>query len=299
MSNEDPILINPQLAKTLVPKKFKIVPGKPWWLEPKLDGLRGVGVCKRNKGRFYSRNGKPFWNTEHILEELSQPEFNGNFVDGEFFCNNWNQSMSILKRQEPHPDALNIKFYVFDMVPLVHGALSGTETPLKERYEKLKNAIEVLKPKHIVLVEHKEVVSYEEIQLEYVNLLAKGFEGGMAKDPEGPYELGRRSPYWLKIKPWTDADLVITDAFEGNGKHQGKLGKVLLEGDVEWNDKTYKVVSECGTGFSDEQREEFWALHQKQELVDQIFEVKFQEITADNSMRFPVFNRWRTDRSQK
>jgi len=292
---EHSFLINPQLAKTLNPKRFKIT--KPWWLEPKLDGLRGVIVDNKGKAVGFSRNGKPFWNIDHILEQLTRKQFANHFLDGEFFSENWNKSMSILKRQrEPHPDAANIRFNIFDMVPLVHGQLCGTDAPLRDRYAKLENALSSANPNGVILVEHQIVTSYAQIQEEYVHLLEKGYEGGMVKDPDGPYELGRRSPYWLKIKPWTDADLFVTEAYEGNGKHVGRLGKVLLEGDVEWNDKSYHVISECGTGFDDTQRETFWKMYKEGKLIDQIFEVKFQEITEDKSMRFPVFNRLRLDK---
>jgi bifunctional non-homologous end joining protein LigD len=290
MSEE--LAINPQLCRVFNPKKHEII--KPMWIEPKFDGLRGIIVIKRNIARAFSRNGKPFWNIDHILSELSRKEFNGCFLDGEFYCNNWNESMSILKSQDVHPNALNIKFYAWDLISLVGGKLVGTKVSLSTRYLSLENRYKLVTPTKCELVGHKVVTSLEEVQSEYAEFRNKGYEGAILKDPDGPYEMGRRSPYWLKIKPWADADLKVIGAFEGNGKHVGRLGKVLLEGNIEINDQVLHIKTECGTGFNDKEREDFWAMHLNGKLSGCVFEVLYQEIEPSGALRFPVYTRDRT-----
>ena len=41
---------------------------------------------------------------------------------------------------------------------------------------------------------------------------AQGYEGGVAKDLESRYELGRRSGAWFKLKPAITLDLAVTGA---------------------------------------------------------------------------------------
>jgi DNA ligase-1 len=78
---------------------------------------------------------------------------------------------------------------------------------------------------------------------------------------------------------------------EGTGKNAGKLGALVCEG-VD-NGKTIKV--NVGSGFSDEQREDFW---QASSLVmGTIAEVLADAVTQNQdgsySLRFPRFVRFR------
>ena len=70
---------SPQLAKTFDPKK---PPKFPVFVEPKLDGLRAYVIPAT--GQVFSRNGKPFQNFGHIVEQLkSIPEAMNYVFDGE------------------------------------------------------------------------------------------------------------------------------------------------------------------------------------------------------------------------
>ena len=50
----------------------------------------------------------------------------------------------------------------------------------------------------------------------------------------------------------------------------------------------------CGSGFGDEQRAEVWA--DKDKFLGMTAEVRYQEVTPDGSLRFPVFSCWRLDK---
>ena len=77
-------------------------------------------------------------------------------------------------------------------------------------------------------------------------------------------------------------------------KYEGMLGALVCSGVI---DGKY-IETEVGTGFTDEQRNEFWL--NKDVLIGRLAEIKFQEISSDAtgkfSLRFPVFLKFKFDR---
>ena len=59
-------------------------------------------------------------------------------------------------------------------------------------------------------------------------VLARGHEGAMVKDPASPYEAGHRGARWLKLKPAWTLDLVILAAEWGSGRRKGTLSNLHL-----------------------------------------------------------------------
>ena len=90
----------------------------------------------------------------------------------------------------------------------------------------------------------------------------------------------------MKLKAFHDVDLEIKGVLEGTGKHQGKLGSVVV---------SYKGVDvNVGSGFSDELRDKIW--EDRDAFIGKIIEVRYQEVTPDGSLRFPTFVCFRNDR---
>ncbi len=58
--------------------------------------------------------------------------------------------------------------------------------------------------------------------------VAAGYEGVVVKDPDQPYEAGRRGSGWLKVKPTHTLDLVILAAEWGSGRREGWLSNLHL-----------------------------------------------------------------------
>jgi len=125
----------------------------------------------------------------------------------------------------------------------------------------------------------------------YVN---NGYEGIMLRHPKIAYEF-KRSDSLLKFKFFNEADLTVMEMVEGSGKYEGMLGALVCSGVI---DGKY-IETEVGTGFTDEQRNEFWL--NKDVLIGRLAEIKFQEISSDAtgkfSLRFPVFLKFKFDRS--
>lgn len=68
-------------------------------------------------------------------------------------------------------------------------------------------------------------------------IVAKGGEGVMLRDPNGFYEHGKRSDFLLKYKKLKTCDLRIVGFNEGKGKYEGMIGSFICEDD----DQTIKV----------------------------------------------------------
>ena len=84
-------------------------------------------------------------------------------------------------------------------------------------------------------------------------------------------------------------DCVVTGMYEGKAgtRLEDSMGGIVVR-------QENGEICECGTGFSDEDRKIMWnnpELH-----IGSIAECKYQELTNDNIMRFPVFLRWRNDK---
>jgi DNA ligase-1 len=123
-------------------------------------------------------------------------------------------------------------------------------------------------------------------------MVEAGYEGVMIKEPDALYEC-KRTTSWLKMKPFIEVSLAVTAVEEGTGRNRGKLGAIVCEG----IDDGKRIVVNVGSGFTDEQRAEFWA--SKDTLIDQIVEVRADAATRSQdsedtwSLRFPRFLRFR------
>ena len=90
----------------------------------------------------------------------------------------------------------------------------------------------------------------------------------------------------MKLKAFYDADLNIEGFVEGTGKHEGKLGSVLV---------TYEGVQvQVGSGFNDALREQIWS--DQESFLGRVIEVRYQEVTENGALRFPTFKCFRNDR---
>jgi DNA ligase-1 len=87
---------------------------------------------------------------------------------------------------------------------------------------------------------------------------------------------------FIKVKTVYTDDVKILGYVEGKGKHEGRLGKFITED------------GDCGTGYSDKEREEFWENRDK--LIGTYIEVDSMERTPKGKLRNPRFIRLRPDK---
>ena len=256
------------------------------WAEKKYDGLRGI--IDVTAGTAVTRTGMDIPNADLIIAELQRCGQFGNMVlDGELLANDWNLSQSIVKTQTLHPERHQLRFHVFDMVSQAEWDAKHSFAALRVRNEMLawrhgRSALELT-----ILTEHTVLHSMQELNDVLKAHVAAGYEGIMLKDANARYAF-KKSGVWLKKKPIKEDDFTIIEAYEGKGRLVGMLGGFVI--------KLGTIVSEVGTGFTDDQRVALWCDWKNGELIGRICEVHYQELTVDNKLRFPSFYRMRDDK---
>ena len=100
----------------------------------------------------------------------------------------------------------------------------------------------------------------------------------MLRRPGARYVAGR-SDTLLKVKTFHDAEARVVGHQPGTGRHQGRMGALLVELD---DGTAFKV----GTGFSDAERED-------PPPVGTVITFRYQELTEAGVPRFPSFVRVR------
>jgi DNA ligase-1 len=142
-------------------------------------------------------------------------------------------------------------------------------------------------------------------------ILDRGHEGVVAKDPESTYGAGSRGAHWFKIKPAHTLDVVVLGAEWGNGRRQGLLSNLHLGVRDEATDG-YVMLGKTFKGMTDEmlawQTERFLELetHRDQTTVyvraELVVEVAFDELFSSRrydsklAFRFARVLRYRTDK---
>ena len=116
---------------------------------------------------------------------------------------------------------LPLHAYFFDCLRLEGETL--VERPARERFAALERAVPAANrvPRLIA----PELAAAERF---YLDAIAAGHEGVMAKALDAPYEAGNRGASWLKIKRAHTLDLVVLAAEWGHGRRHGWLSNLHL-----------------------------------------------------------------------
>jgi DNA ligase-1 len=287
-----------QLAHDSANHETKVVGKK--LIEVKLDGVRVLTIVYPD-GRVdqFSRNGKELVNFPHVKEQLSK--IAGQFtepmvLDGEIMSGTFQDLMKQIHRKSS-AKANDAVLNLFDALPLVQFEAGESATTQEARSEWLMAwhaANEAVLPNVTVVAQELVDLDTPAGQKRYKEInamaIAGGYEGIMLKDPKAGYKC-KRSVAWLKLKPFIEVSLTVVAVEEGTGKNAGRLGALVCEGIDDG--KTIRV--NVGSGFSDEQRDEFWKF--KRDCIKMVTEVRADAITQNQdgtySLRFPRFLRFR------
>lgn len=135
---------------------------------------------------------------------------------------------------------------------------------------------------------------FEAIERTYQEQRALGFEGLMVYDPKGTAKVGKVLGWW-KVKPEEEADGIITDLIEGEGRLKGTMGAAM----VKLEDGT---VCKVGTGWTDEQRAALWSAFTGGKSFfkwSRYIQITYMERTDDGNIRHPAFDRFRDVEGQE
>lgn len=285
--------IKPQLAvawaKPLEKLEYPVI------AEPKLDGVRCVCIIDSDGvPSFWSRDEKLFVNfeeLEHQIRNLTQmSSLKDMFFDGEIMATSGNFDDTISRSRSHRGKNTHIP-YVYNIFDVGFFNPTKPVMPLRERKELLSHWFGI--GLGLIKIVPRAYCNDATELLEYHKKNCRnGYEGTMVKPMDSLYYHGRNKD-WKKIKPFLSADLKIVSMSEGKGKASNMMGRMVVEGVIEDNDNQL-VRCEVGTGFTDELRKELW--NNQDKYIGKVVEIQYQEVTKDNSLRFPSFKRFRNDK---
>ena len=285
------------------------VTGKMFCLTQKLDGHRSVFIYKDGQGQFFTRKGLPISGLEEQAKEATEviKTYGRDMVlDGELLLFNRDdlptkdlfRATSRVLRSET-ANKTGILFNVFDALPTCEFEQGKSTQTFFDRKNGLEGALaRTIYDRH-VHIPHIQIVSnlyygnditkIKELQERYVK--PNGWECLMLNIVDGYYQT-KRTKDLLKIKEFFDADVVVKDVFEGEGKLKNTLGGIIVDY------KGYDV--RVGTGFDDASRDYYW--NNQDEIIGKVATVQYFEETNNQnddsiSLRFPVFITVRQDKT--
>lgn len=270
-------------------KKIDEIISKGVYVSPKFDGYRCLAVIDNGEVTLYSRNGTVYSNFPNIQEQLSKAFHFGSFVfDGEIMSDDFQSMQKSAFANKRGTTVGDVKYHIFGYVPYDEWVLQKFKMTTSLRLKTL-NTLSQHFSDDLVKVEHTLINDKQQILDMEREYISQGFEGAMTL-PDIPYYLGKKTNKLMKFKTMLSQDCIITGFYKGKvgTRLQGMMGGIMV---TQENGNS----CECGTGFSDEDRQYMW--DNQDEFVGQTVEIKYQELTNDNIMRFPVFMRFRNDKT--
>lgn len=229
-------------------------------VEAKVDGIRCIVSVEKNEVTAWTRNGRSInLHVDTIIDIIDLRDHNKHLGDSFVLdC-----------------ELLANRVWLIDL-PLVGGTYRERRTALEALFWNIKedryNCVRIVP----VLHDPELDAGYPEDIDHLVELAVRErFEGIVLKHPDAPYQQAARA--WFKVKPEKTIDLTVTGT-----KPNGSL-IVSLDGQ--------QVI--VGIGLSD-------AIRSKAKsgaMLGSVIEIRFQEETANGSLRHPIFVREREDKT--
>ena len=236
-----------------------------WLMSEKLDGIRGYWDGKQ----LLSKNGNVFSPPAAFVRDL--PPFP---VEGEIWGGrgSFEQTVGIVKKEEPHNGWLQLKLAIFD-VPKAPGGFT-------QRIAKAKEWFAAHPSEYAFVIPQLRVRNREDLQQHLAQIEKLGGEGLIVRKPDADYAAGRSTEI-LKVKNYQDAEAKVLGHLPGQGRNEGRLGSLL----VELEDG---IQFKIGGGFSDAERE-------SPPPVGTVVTFKFYGKYQSGIPKFPSFLRIRQD----
>jgi DNA ligase-1 len=302
--------VQPMLAKTAASAGEAVGLLGRAFVEAKLDGARIQVHREGDRVEVFTRNLRVVTAAlpEVVTAALDYPA-RSFILDGEallFGPSGPEQFQDSMSRfgSAPTTEAAPLAVFYFDCLH-VDGA-DLVDQPLSQRRAALTTAVPPTAVVDGVLTDDPRVADAF-----FDEAIASGYEGVVVKDPEQPYEAGRRGSGWLKVKPTHTLDLVILAAEWGSGRREGWLSNLHLgardpSGGFVMLGKTFK-------GLTDEmlawQTEKFLQIedHRSRHVVylrpEMVYEIAFDGVQRSTrypggvALRFARVRRYRDDKT--
>lgn len=291
------------------------------WLEDKFDGIRAQLHKNGNNIHLFSRDLRSL---DSEFPELikAATELPDCLLDGEIIAFDEGKKLNFFDLQKRlgkkqknrdqtdlfQPREIPVRFIAFDL--LAHEKESFWQKPLRERRAQL-DAIDFKAPFEVA--NHLTAANPKEIDSHFKQARARANEGLIAKDPESPYQFGRRGQSWLKLKKAeVTLDCLVTRAQQGHGKRAGLLSDYTFAVRDDSNGQL-RIIGKAYSGLTDAEIEELTEHFTKTTIETKrrvhsvepqiVLEIAFDSIRPSKrhdsglAMRFPRIKAIRRDKT--
>ncbi|XP_076463012.1 LOW QUALITY PROTEIN: DNA ligase 4-like [Babylonia areolata] len=273
----------PMLGDRASPDKIeKLMEGRPYLIETKLDGERVLLHKKGDEYKYFSRSGNeytsvfgatPFDGTlTPYIANCFQPEVDTCIIDGEMLgyhaasktFGTKGEQFDIKSRDVAEAKGYQPCVVVFDV--LLYNGRVLTNLPLRERLTYLDKVVIPVEGR-IQISRHREARTNQDC-VDALNDAIDGREEGiMVKDPQTAYRPNTRKGGWYKIKPeyvgglMDELDLLIVGGYFGEGHRGGMMSHFMCGVAVPTEDgsdpEVFHSFCKVGSGYSKKQLAEF------------------------------------------
>jgi len=256
--------------------------------QKKIDGYRMVIHIKQEeigpKAYAFTRQRNDETQSLPELNEMDWPERGEYIIDAEVIAEtgSYSDTSSRVGRDADNVDrSTEMYFDVFDCI--VYQGDDISQSDFEDRFNMAMEFVNSVDDERLNIVP----VKYD-IEQAKDDALEAGDEGIIVKDNRGPYEFGKRSTYWQKVKlDANTVDVVITGFEEATGEKSGTLGAVTIES------ADGVSLGRSGSGFSDGEREAIW--NNQDEWLGRTIEVEARGLGTGDNLRMPIYKRDRSD----
>lgn len=263
----------------------------------KLDGNRIIVIKEKGVVKSFTRQGKLYEGLEEIESDIKSIPFDNIVFDGELVADTEGSAHEVYtattsKARSKGSNKTGLLFYIFDALPLDEFQKGKSKDNCINRKQIISYIFNIYDLPHCREVKPLYIgsdLSQVKVWMDYAR--EQGWEGLMV-NLDTPY-VCKRTDTILKVKVMQTCDLKVVGFEEGTGKNSGRLGALLVDY------KGYTVG--VGTGFTDEDRDYIW--NHQDEYLGKIVEIQYFEESKNQdgglSLRFPVFKRLRTDKTEE
>jgi ATP-dependent DNA ligase len=285
--------VRPMLANTFDKTKYNTTakPSKaykipfPCYVQRKYDGIRCLTHIENNHLIMESRKGVAFSHFDLVRQKLVEllsenPAYTTFYLDGELYTDllpfeKINGATRITPGKATPSDLENInkiKYHIYDVY-----SPENPDLTYKERMKILLDLNRNISLTDSVAITHTDnAESMEDVKRFHDLYVQEGFEGIMLRDPEGTYEIDKRSKYLQKYKEFMEEEFIIV------GFHDG-IDKGLVIWECETSNGMRFSAKPRGT---QEYRSELF--ENATQYIGKKLTVIFQEYSTDGIPRFPV-----------
>jgi ATP-dependent DNA ligase len=262
-------------------------------MEPKMDGIRLQVVARNGEVHCYTRSGLRYDGRLPAVEAaLSSLDV---VVDGEVVWFSpesgevdFHKGSGLFRRNDSaraqrFEGALT--FVAFDLLEVAGQDIR--KMPIETRRQLLVQLVEGLGCANLRVIEQAEAT-----ESNAARFIERYREGVVVKRKGSSYPNGR-SHAWLKKKVVQDADVVIMDFEEGQGKYRGTLGCVVFG---QYVDGVLVPRGSC-SGMTDAERDEIW--QSRLSYVDRVLVIRHMGADGGTGFRHPQWDHLRTEAEGK